>query len=353
MHQLVAQKSHHKDLKLHRLESDHGLLLHKTMPLNGLLAYQDLASTSKQTPTVQNASASGVELHLNKTGGLTARAASNMNRLSYIGLPQQLDLERNRPKINRESLDHHHGGAAETLARDNLKQSRVNLHQPAGASTLDRVKKTVQTIDPSKFIDFDRLPSNYSQPFLVQHRDLLKGRQTSFLSDNIASNNLIFGVPRSSQTSHQEDSRKEEDLLLKNSTDSNNKLPADFSNGKNSGIVLVEVQDPEDSPADRHEEEIQIEDGRTASHIDKLTKMLLQSEILKTDEDIETCQSTLRDLRYAAERIKRASEELVRGRDRQIKLLEAKFEAEKNSLHQQLDYETTEYKKLWKKMMDC
>lgn len=351
MHQLVSQKAHHKEHKpLHRLEPVQDLLLHKTMPAHALFSYHDLASTSKQTPTVQNASEN--ELHSSNAGGLSSRAVVNMNRHSNIGLPQQLDMERIRSKINRDSLNHH-AGAADALCRDNFKASRSDLLQPAEASTFGRTKKIVQALDPSNFIDVDRLPSNYSQPFLIQHKDLFKDRQASFLSDNIASHNLAFAAPRSSQTSHREDSRKDEDLALKNSTDSNNKQPADFSHGKNSGIVLVEVHDRQDALADPTDEAIQIEDGRLACHDGKLRRLLLHSEIRRTTDDIENCHSTLRDLKQVSERVKRASEELIRGRHAEIKSLESKFERELSVLQQQLDYETAEFKKLWKKMMDC
>ncbi len=353
MHQLVSQKSSQKEHNhLGKFVPDQDLLLHKTMPSSALYVFHEVASTSKQTPSAQNASEIQ-DFHSNNAGGFSERAASTLNRLSNVGLPHQHDLERIRSKLNRDFVDHHHTTASKNLARENLIESRTNLHQPVTNSTLSKGKKITQTLDPSKFIDVDRLPSNYSQPFITQQRDPLKNRQTSFLSDNISSNKLAFsGAPRSSQTSHKEDSPKDEDLVIKNSTDSNNHQRAEFSHGKNSGIVLVEVHDQQIALADRHNEVIHIEEARPLCSSDKLTKLLLHSEIRKTEQEIDDCHSTLRDLKQVYERVKRASEELIRGRQQEIKSLESKFERELNSLHQQLQYETSEYKLLWKKVMD-
>ena len=345
MHQLVTQKSHHKEQKLPvRLEPDGDLLMHKTMRSDNLCAFHEPATTSRQTFTLHNRF-DGHDMRSKNSGELSARAALPRNQLSFAGPSLQTDPERLRSKTSRDPADMNPPSLRCNLERDLFKDSQANLHQPFEGSVFGKRKMFGQSPAPAKYIDVDRLPSKCSPPMLASHKDSSKPRHASFLSDQLASQHRGLDAPRTSQTSHQGDNHKEEDVVVKASTDSSNGQPVVYSPGKQSGIVLVEV-------CDRGDGAIQIEEGSSACIGDKLTKLLLQSEIRKADQEIASFQSTLSELSQAAERLKKSAEELIRDRNNERHALEARFERDLNSLKQQFEYESLEYKIIWKEVMD-
>lgn len=299
-------------------------------------------------------------------GLVSSRASSKLNKMSYIHLPKQEDIDRLRTKINRDGT----GGSSRVVDQSSKlhrnhtditrhRESIVDLSHSLQKRSIDHESRFAKNYNRRSFDSKDKYADD-PVPSARYYKPYDGFKPTSFLSERespVQKPSSLHPPPlklnegiKPKDTSESTTERTSQ--IIKTAYD-NQRLKR-YAQKKNSSLILVEVNSPQPNFNKNQKQSIRFvsdensieEHPNEVSITEKLERLKFENEITNVDRETENCMNFISEISESAELAKKRGEDMIRCRQSEIGLLESRFKKELMGLESQLEFEKKQFEEL-------